>query len=161
MLAVLTAGACGLGPNPARATSQASAPAPATATVPPAPTATEAPTNTAEPSPTLEPTEAVTASATIDPLAPTATLAAAITPGAAGANAAEFVADVTVPDGTNFTPGEAFVKTWRLKNVGTSTWGEGYLITYAKGEQMGGPQTLALPSSVPPGGTVDGSPPRR
>ena len=29
-----------------------------------------------------------------------------------------FVADVTVPDGTIFSPGAAFTKTWRLKNAG-------------------------------------------
>lgn len=30
-------------------------------------------------------------------------------------DAAEFVADVTIPDGTSFAPGAAMVKTWRLK----------------------------------------------
>jgi hypothetical protein len=73
----------------------------------------------------------------------------------AGENRAEFVADVTVPDGTNFTAGEAFVKTWRLKNVGTNAWGEGYLLAYAKGEQMGGPESVPLPNTVAPGETVD------
>ena len=28
---------------------------------------------------------------------------------------AQFVADVTVPDGTSYVPGTAFQKTWRLK----------------------------------------------
>ena len=35
---------------------------------------------------------------------------------------AQFVADVTIPDGTNFAPGTAFKKTWRLKNIGTNAW---------------------------------------
>ena len=33
-----------------------------------------------------------------------------------------FLKDVTVPDGTEFTQGETFTKTWRLKNRGTCTW---------------------------------------
>ena len=31
---------------------------------------------------------------------------------------AGFIADVTVPDGTAFSPGATFTKTWRLKNIG-------------------------------------------
>ena len=34
----------------------------------------------------------------------------------AGCDKAAFVADVTVPDGTLFTAGTTFIKTWRLKN---------------------------------------------
>ena len=32
---------------------------------------------------------------------------------------AQFIADVTIPDGTHFTPGAAFKKTWRIRNIGT------------------------------------------
>ena len=32
---------------------------------------------------------------------------------------AQFIADVTVRDGTIMSPGQTFTKTWRLKNVGT------------------------------------------
>lgn len=35
---------------------------------------------------------------------------------------AQFITDVTVPDGTKYEPGETFEKTWRLKNIGTCTW---------------------------------------
>src|SRR5512143_3278895 len=35
---------------------------------------------------------------------------------------AQFVADVTVPDGTSYAPGTTFTKTWRLKNIGSCTW---------------------------------------
>ena len=34
--------------------------------------------------------------------------------------------DVNVPDGTQMTPGQQFVKTWRIKNDGICTWGAGY-----------------------------------
>lgn len=152
MVCGLAAAACSLRPPPPTPSPQ---PLAATATqaptnsAPPVPdaTATEAPTHTAEPSPTASATPgAVTGTPSTD-LAPTTD--------AAAVNKAEFVADVTVPDGANFTPGETFVKTWRIKNTGTSTWGTGYLLVYAKGERMGGPETLALPSSVAPGQTVD------
>ncbi len=39
--------------------------------------------------------------------------------------------DVNVPDGTQMTPGQQFVKTWKIKNDGGCTWGAGYTIVYA------------------------------
>ena len=83
----------------------------------------------------------------------TATLVASPTQG--GADRAEFVADVTVPDGTNFPPGEAFTKTWRLKNVGTSTWTTAYSLVFHSGAQMDGSSPTPLSSNVTPGQTVD------
>ncbi|KXK11504.1 MAG: hypothetical protein UZ14_CFX002002738 [Chloroflexi bacterium OLB14] len=35
---------------------------------------------------------------------------------------AQFVADVTIPDGTNFAANTAFKKTWRIKNIGSCAW---------------------------------------
>ena len=43
----------------------------------------------------------------------------------------EFVADVTVPDGTNMAPGQDFLKTWRVKNAGSCTWDASYKLVYA------------------------------
>ena len=43
---------------------------------------------------------------------------------------AAFITDVTVPDGTQFAPGEVFTKTWRLKNIGTCTWTPDYDIAF-------------------------------
>ena len=37
---------------------------------------------------------------------------------ASASDAAQFVGDMTIPDGTSFAPGAAMVKTWRLKNIG-------------------------------------------
>ena len=51
---------------------------------------------------------------------------------------AKWVADVTVPDGTEMTPGQDFVKTWRIRNTGSCTWGTGYSIIFAYGEKMSG-----------------------
>ena len=36
---------------------------------------------------------------------------------------AQFVSDVSVSDGTLMLPGTTFTKTWRLRNIGTCTWG--------------------------------------
>jgi hypothetical protein len=37
-------------------------------------------------------------------------------------NQATFIKDVTVGDGTVFTPGTEFTKIWRLKNTGKCSW---------------------------------------
>jgi hypothetical protein len=68
---------------------------------------------------------------------------------------AQFVADVTVPDGTRFDPAATFTKTWRLRNIGTCTWTTGYTMVYDSGEKMGATTSVALPNSVAPGQTVD------
>ena len=46
--------------------------------------------------------------------------------------------DVNVPDGTIMSPGQEFIKTWKIKNIGTCTWGEGYELIYSYGEEMDG-----------------------
>ncbi|MGB8981625.1 MAG: NBR1-Ig-like domain-containing protein [Anaerolineales bacterium] len=68
---------------------------------------------------------------------------------------AQFVADVTVPDGSAFAPGAAFTKTWRLMNAGTCTWTTAYNVVWTGGEVFGAPLSTPLPAEVPPGGTVD------
>lgn len=95
------------------------------------------------------------------PSAPTATLTPALTatqtpvPNAGGQDRAQFVADVTVPDGTDFKAGEAFTKTWRLLNAGSSTWTTEYALVFVSGAQMGGAASVPLPQNVAPGDTVD------
>ncbi len=73
----------------------------------------------------------------------------------ASCDRAQFVSDVTVPDGTTFAPGATFNKTWRMKNVGTCTWSTSYTLVFDTGEKMGGPDSVNLPKSVAPGQTVD------
>ena len=46
--------------------------------------------------------------------------------------------DVTILDGTAMTPGQEFVKTWKIKNTGACAWGDGYDLVYAYGEKMSG-----------------------
>jgi len=68
---------------------------------------------------------------------------------------AQFIADVTVPDGTRYDPGATFKKTWRLKNIGTCTWTTSYSLVFDSGERMGAPASVTFPASVGPGQTVD------
>ena len=68
---------------------------------------------------------------------------------------AQFVADVTIPDGTSFSAGTAFTKTWRLKNIGVCTWTTSYALVFDSGTQMGAPASLSFPINVAPGQTVD------
>ena len=68
---------------------------------------------------------------------------------------AQFIADVTVPDGTTYAPGTTFRKTWRLKNIGSCTWTTSYALVFDSGERMGGPTAVNFPTSVAPGQTVD------
>ncbi len=63
--------------------------------------------------------------------------------------------DVTIPDDTLMSPGQAFTKTWRLTNVGTCTWTKDYSIALFSGEPMGALAGVQLPYEVPPGQSVD------
>ena len=62
--------------------------------------------------------------------------------------------DVTIPDGTPITPGQEFVKTWKIKNTGICTWGEGYQVIFSYSsppkEDMNG-QPIPLATLVAPG----------
>jgi hypothetical protein len=70
-------------------------------------------------------------------------------------NWAEFISDVTIPDGTRLPPGAPFTKTWRLKNIGTCTWTADYSAVFDNGTSMNAPASVPMPQTVPPGGTVD------
>lgn len=89
------------------------------------------------------------------PQAPIATETPALspTPTTCAYNAA-FVDDVTVPDGTEFAPGAAFTKTWRLRNSGCLNWPAGTRLIFVRGERLGGPDSVAAPAASI-GNTVD------
>jgi hypothetical protein len=116
------------------------------------PDATPTRTPTRAPSATPESTATLALSLT-ETLAPTETLSPTIE--AELTDKAEFVADVTVPDGSPFAAGAAFTKTWRVKNVGTATWTTEYALVFVSGEPMGGPAEAPLPVEVKPEETVD------
>ena len=66
---------------------------------------------------------------------------------------AKFVKE-TVPDKTQFQPGQALTKTWTIQNVGTCTWTTAYSFVFVEGEQMGAPQSTSLPQAIPPQGEI-------
>ncbi|HHY88035.1 MAG TPA: hypothetical protein GYA06_03820 [Chloroflexi bacterium] len=114
------------------------------------------PTNTSEPTATEEPEATITPEPTNTVpviLAPTNTNVVVATQ--APCDKAAFVSDVTVPDDTNFQPGETFTKTWRLRNVGTCTWTSGYKLIFKSGNSLEGPASVNLPGNVAPNETVD------
>jgi len=66
-----------------------------------------------------------------------------------------FVADVNVPDDTSMSPGQDFVKTWKVKNSGSCPWGAGYKLVYAGyADNMSG-QFQPLTGVVQPGQEVE------
>src|SRR5512138_434540 len=68
---------------------------------------------------------------------------------------AQFVADITVPDGTRYNPDTAFKKTWRLRNIGTCTWNTNDVMFFESGAQMGPTASVSMPQVTAPGNTVD------
>jgi Ig-like domain-containing protein len=59
--------------------------------------------------------------------------------------------DVNIPDGTTMTPGQDFIKTWKVKNNGSCAWGAGYELIYAGyADQMAG-QFQPLDEVIQPG----------
>ena len=77
------------------------------------------------------------------------------TPGVACTNSAKYIADVSIPDGTQINPGTGFTKTWRVENTGTCIWGTSYKLAFVRGEQMGAPNQVPLPAEVKTGQSVD------
>jgi RNA polymerase sigma-70 factor (ECF subfamily) len=62
---------------------------------------------------------------------------------------ARWVADVTVPDNTEFAPGTPFVKTWRVRNAGACAWEPGTKLVFISGDPMGGPPAVDVPALAP------------
>lgn len=116
------------------------------------PTATPTSTATA----TQVPPTATAIPPTATPLPPTATPVPP-TPTATPipCNLAQFVADVTVPDGATYAPNATFTKTWRLKNIGSCNWTTAYSIVLVSGSGMNAPAAVSLPGTVAPGQVVD------
>ena len=60
---------------------------------------------------------------------------------AGGCYNATLVSDVTVPNGTEMTPGDTFTKTWEIQNSGTCDWNENFKITFVGGDLFGSDTT--------------------
>ncbi|MCK6583297.1 MAG: hypothetical protein L6Q49_09390 [Anaerolineales bacterium] len=123
-----------------------------TATLVVNPIFTTEPSTGLSPASTTEMTAAVTMTAT-----PILTSSTTVPSSGTGAcvNSAEFISDVSIPDGTVFAPETAFVKTWRVKNTGTCTWDHRYSLVFADGTLLTPYDHLALPFVTAPGQTLD------
>lgn len=135
-----------------------------TAQAAPTATATLIPsTNTPETSPvaTTQPDLPPTATATPPPAAipvlgtspaiPTPTVDASA---AFGCYNATLLADLSVPYGSTFEPGNKFTKTWRIKNTGTCDWNRNFQIMHYSGDSFGaGTQTIN--QKIPAGGIAE------
>jgi hypothetical protein len=96
---------------------------------------TSLPTNTSQPTNTAIPT----LSTPLGGATPFATLAISTPVGTLAGpqcNDAAFIADVTVPDGTEMQPGQDFEKIWALQNSGTCRWDEGYIFAWVSGDDL-------------------------
>ncbi len=62
---------------------------------------------------------------------------------------AQFIEHGNLPPGSTLTAGQTFTKVWRVRNVGTTTWGSGYTLAFIAGEQMGGPTSSSIPAAGP------------
>jgi hypothetical protein len=97
---------------------------------------------------------------TITPSGPSATIPSESTPTPTSTQGvcdqAGFEKDVTIPDNTVIEAGQAFTKTWRLRNDGVCTWNSSYVIVFDRGDSMGAPPSVPLTAgTVNPGETVD------
>ena len=87
-------------------------------------------------------------------LVPSPTLTLKALPTDPACDNALWLADVSVQDGTEMSPGQSFEKTWRIKNAGTCTWEEGYHLIFSYGEKMDG-QAYPLTAIISPEGTAE------
>jgi hypothetical protein len=64
----------------------------------------------------------------------------------------------TIPDGTNFQPGQTFQKTWTLKNGGNSAWDKDFTLVRTSStpanETLGSLEQIPLSKEVKPGETI-------
>ncbi len=114
------------------------------------------PSVTPLPSPTATTTTPPTSTPTPagSPL-PSATLSTrTVTPTAQLVNLAEWVSQ-TIADDTYFLPNQTFTMTWRLKNVGTSTWTADYLLRYYSGNAFSALKEIPIGRVVQPGDSID------
>ncbi len=107
------------------------------------------------PTPSL-PTETLTPEATSTAtVAPVAQVTNAQGTSVTLCDSLQFVADVNIPDDTTMSPGQDFVKTWRVKNTGSCPWDAGYKLVYADyADKMSG-QWQPLTQVVQPGQEIE------
>jgi hypothetical protein len=107
------------------------------------------PTNTPTPTEAFIPPTATWLPPTATPIPPTAT------PAPTPCEWAQFVKDITIPDGSILAPGSRFTKVWRIRNIGSCAWGPNYDLVFAGGDRMQSYNAIPLYQTVYPGQSVD------
>lgn len=102
---------------------------------------------------TATPSSTPASSATLTPIPLPVFTSTPIVTATSNCNVAQFVTDVTIPDGTIVTPSQAFTKKWRIKNIGSCAWA-GFSLVFDSGDSMGGPATKPI-GALNPGQEVD------
>ena len=85
------------------------------------------------------------------PLQPISTARFSIPSGAC--DSSMYIKDVTIADGTKIKPNTAFIKKWRIKNIGSCGWNKKYSLQFVKGEKLSG-GVIHLTKWVRPGKTI-------
>lgn len=67
---------------------------------------------------------------------------------------ASLAAHVTIPEGTVLDGGTTFTKVWRIESDGCAPWPSGAVWAFVSGEQLGAPDSIAVPET-PLGGSAD------
>jgi next-to-BRCA1 protein 1 len=121
-------------------------------------------TDTPQATPTLEAINSAPITDTPLPSTPSATAVALNTPKAptqASCDAIDpNIIDVTVPDNTEYSPGDSFLKTWGIKNLGPCTWNENYKLIFSYDNvdgdtNWGDLKPVNFPDLIVPGDTME------
>lgn len=107
-------------------------------------------TQTAQVTPTPRPTSTLTRT----PIPPTRTSTPTALPTIGFCNWAQFVNDITIPDGSEIPAGASFRKIWRLKNLGTCQWTADYALVFVGGQSFNAPLRTRFGETVRPGESV-------
>jgi hypothetical protein len=134
----------------------------------PTPTITDSPIPSATPQASENPLQTSTPLLTSTPLpgTPSATPYTIPTSGGGGLSSnscdnADFLSDITVPDGEVEPAGSTFVKTWAFKNLGPCTWTTDYHLVFSyvsdsgKNGVFAPPSPVSFPVEVLPGEELD------
>ncbi len=68
---------------------------------------------------------------------------------------AQFIADITITDGTLLPSESSFTKIWRVKNIGSCPWTKNYALRFVDGTEMGVKKIYPFDGRVSPGEVVD------
>lgn len=115
-------------------------------------TAKAAPSPSEQPKTDVTPSPTITLTATLPPIPTLASTSGILLP----CDLAQFIQDVTIPDGYHLERSEHFTKVWRVKNVGSCDWYANYTIEHYTGPNFSAKSAYLFPDIIiKPGQTVD------